>query len=312
MNKKGFIFIISAIIIVAILLLVFLTFDEYSFSDETVANHRRLAFANDFVEGFNQDLERAIRIATFRTLIALEEHVASKGNFLEDLEGSFAETVFNGTVNGEPVNIMENSSISEYIRRINIIGDRLGLQAKFEVNEIIMNQSSPWSVDVYVDSNVTVFDTADLASWSFSKIYFSEVPIDNLRDPLYSVFTQNRFYNSIRRFEDRTLSGNSSDDLELLVSNSYYVESTSAPSFIQRFTNNYSASPYGIESVVNIIVISDQEIVVHPNRIKVDFIYFNNLDLDRVCVDDFDDYYLILPDDRLALYGFDDLPSSPC
>ena len=90
------------------------------------------------------------------------------------------------------------------------------------------------------------------------------------------------------------------------------MASSSAPSFIQRFTNDVSPSPQGIESVVNIIVISDQEVAVHPDRIKVDFIYFNNLDFEKVCVSDFEDYYLILTSDWLAVHGFDDLTAYSC
>ena len=309
MNRKGFIFVVSSILIVAILLLVFLSFDQYSYSDETVANQRRLTFADDFVKGFNQDLERAIRIASFRSLIALEEHIALSGQFLDDTEAQFAETVYNGTIGGVPANIMSNSSIVEYLSRINNIGNRFGLEVDVSVSDILLSQSDPWFVNVVVVANVSIYDTANRASWNFLEYYESEVPIDNLRDPLYAISTQNRFYNTIRQFPLTLGEGDHANNLKILLDNSFYVESEFAPNFIQRFSNDLTPNPEsGIESLVNVLAISDQNVDVYPNRIKVDYIYFNpDLDalfVDRICsFDGVDDsYHLILPEDRIALY----------
>jgi hypothetical protein len=309
LNRKGFIFVVSAVIIVSILLLVFLTFDEYSFSDESVGSQRRLAFANDFVRAFNQDLERAIRIASFRTLIALEEHIALSGQFLNDTEAHFAETVYNGTINGVPANLLTNSSIVAYLDRIGVIADRFGLELEVEVFDIILNQSDPWFVDVMVVANVSVFDKSGVASWNFFEEYHSEVPINNLRDPLYATFTQNRFYNTIRPYPLVLGEGSASGNLELLLGSSFYVESSFAPSFIQRFSNNLTPNPSaGIESLVNVLLISDQDVDVYPDRVKVDYIYFNedldNLVVDRICdIEGVDSsYVLILPANRVSLY----------
>ena len=311
MNKKGFIFILSSILLVIILLVVFLTFDQYTFSDATVADQRRVNFANDFVKGFNQDLERAIRIASFRSLIALEEHVALSGSFLNNTEDYFSEIVYNGSINGVPSKLMENSSILVYLERINIIGDRFGLEVDVVVDDISLSQSDPWLVDVVVAANVSVQDKSNLVSWHFSNDYKSEVPIENLRDPLYAVFTQNRFYNTVRPFPSNLSEGDSATNMESLVGSSYYVESESAPSFIQRFSNNLTPSSAGIESVVNILLISDQNVPVYENRVKVDYIYFNNLESDSVCFEEISaEYYFIIPSNRVSLYEIDDLSST--
>ncbi|MCC7574596.1 hypothetical protein KO361_03310 [Candidatus Woesearchaeota archaeon] len=315
MNKRGFIFVISSVIIIAVLLLVFLTFDQYSYSDKSFADQRRLDFGNDFVRGFNQDLERAIRIASFRSLIALEEYIAISGQFLNNTEAQFAETVYNGTINGVPAIIMTNSSIVEYLNRINVIGQRFGLEVSVSVDEILLSQSNPWYVNVVVVANVSVFDVSGFASWTFSEAYKSEVPIANLRDPLYAVHTQNRFYNTIRQYSGDLSMGDPVSNIETLMGGSLYVASEFAPSFIQRFSNNVSPSPAGIESLVNIMLISDQDIPVYANRVKIDYIYFNNLASDKRC--DFDgvnpDYKLVLPSNRLSMYYVDGLnPSSSC
>jgi hypothetical protein len=313
MNKKGFIFVVSAVIMIAVLLLVFLTFDKYSFSDASFAHQRRLDLGNDFVVGFNQDLERAIRIASFRSLIALEEYVAISGQFLNNTEEQFAETVYNGTIQGVPAIIMTNSSIVEYLNRINIIGQRFGLQVHVDVEDILLEQTNPWYVDVTVVANVFIYDISGLASWTFSEAYKSEVPIANLRDPLYAVHTQNRFYNTVRPYTG--VLGDPAYNVESLIKSSFYVESPHAPSFIQRFSNNVSPSPAGIESLVNIMLISDQDVLVYPLRVKVDYIYFNNLvTADKYCNFDGVDpnYNLILPSNRLALYDVESLNPVVC
>lgn len=310
MNKKGFIYVISAGLIIAVMLIVFFSQQDFSFEDETSAELRRVTFADDFVKGFNQDFERVLSIATFRTLIALEEHIAVTGNFLNSTEDYFAETIYHGTIEGVPATIMVNSSISEYLSRVNIIGTRFGLEVEVIVEDILLSQSNPWHVDVVVLANVSIRDNSNIASWHFLEEYVSHVPIINLRDPLYAVFTQNRVYNSIRQSPINLTEGDVANNLNIFIEDSYYVESNYAPSFIQRFSNDTTPNGVaGIESVVNILKLSDQNIDIYPARIKVDYMYFNNINDTKIC--DFieldDKYNLVLPDNRNSIYNLNDL-----
>lgn len=313
MNKKGFIYVITAGLIVSVLFLVFFFQEEVSYSEKKESELKRISIADDFVSTFNKDLERALSIATFRSMLALEDYVVDINAFLDDVEPYFIEVLENGTINGTSYVIVENSSLKEYLRRVNLIAEDLGLIINVSVNGVFLGHADPWHLDVSVNASVMVFEKSELAYWNFSRLYNSIVPIENLRDPFYSVNTGNKVINTIRQFEDElVVEGNISNLLSFL-EGSYYVESDSAPSFIQRFSNDLTPSEFGIESVVNILDISDQNLDTHPKRVKIDYIYFNDLPVHDVrCKFQGvpDSFYLVLPNSSLELYQLTELPSS--
>jgi hypothetical protein len=314
LNKKGFTYLISAIFLVAIIFALIVANDNHFFRDKQNTNNQRLIYMNDFVKGFNQDYERAIRIASFRTMIALEDHVASTGIFLNNTAESFKETVYNGTINGEPSVIMNNSAIKDYLSRVEQISSRLGMHIDVNVTNIKLSQSNPWLLDVEAETKISVNDSSNIAYWEYNKTFFVSVPIDNLRDPIYSVFTYNRLSNTVRKSNFTHLVGpfNNTDNLTLLIENGYYIPSNLSPNFIMRFENNLTPSNSGIESIVNINTISDQDITVYPDRIKVDYMYFNNLNGTKICnIDNVDDdLALVLTLNRTNLYEVNSLDYS--
>ena len=76
-----------------------------------------------------------------------------------------------------------------------------------------------------------------------------------------------------------------------------------------RFENNSNSDPNGIESIVNIGILSDQGLEVHADRIKVDYIYFNDEGGNKVCdVQNIDsDAYFVITTERLGIYEVDEL-----
>lgn len=317
MNKKGFTYLISAIFLCAILFSVIVANDEYFFRDTQKIDSHRLVYMNDFVKGFNQDYERAIHIASFRTMVALEDYVASTGFFLNNTEESFKETVYNGTIEGKPIVIMNNSAIKDYISRVEDISSRLGITINITVLNIHLTQSDPWFIDVGAETRILINDSLNTAYWEYNKTFFVSVPTDNLRDPIYSTYTYNRLSNTIRKSNFTHLVGanNNTDNLTAHIENGYYIESDKAPNFIMRFENNLTPNENGIESIVNINDISDQDIVVYPERIKVDYIYFNSLNFTKVCDfspvnDTIENLEFILTQDRLEMYEVDGLSYS--
>ena len=76
-----------------------------------------------------------------------------------------------------------------------------------------------------------------------------------------------------------------------------------------RFENNTNADPNGIESIVNLKTLSDQDIEVYTTRIKVDYIYFNNLGGSKICnVQNVpSDYNFVITSNRINLYQIDGL-----
>ena len=312
-NKKGFSYLIAVSLILGLMIIIFSTSNFVNFSQKQDFEESRILSANEFVKNLNQDIPRATYISAFRTLIALEEHVSTTGHFLNDTESLFRETFYNGTINGTKAPLLVNSSFIEYLDKVKVIAGSTGLSIDMNVTKITLNQTDPWTLVVGVTINTNLTEKKTKASWEFEKEYLTEVSITDLRDPLYGVYTFNRAPNQIETFNETEFVApdNSTDNLQNLANNSYYIATPLAPSFLDRFENKTNPNPNGIASLVNINVISDQDLEVYPNRIKVDYMYFNDLPAtgSKVCnVQNMPyDTYFVIPSEMIGTYQIENL-----
>lgn len=312
--KKGYVYLMTVSLLLVVLLGVFISSNVFSRQDQQEIYETRIRTSNDFVKNLNKDISRASYIAAFRTLIALEEYVSQNGVFLDDMNDSFRETFFYGTVNGTFTNLLINSSFSNYNDRVKTIASTTGMNIDMNVTNISLAQNTPWTVVVGISIAINISDVNNLASWEYTKEFTAEVPIVDLRDPLYGVFTKNKVVNTIRQFNESILvdSDNVTTNLVDLINHSYYISSTQSPNFIMRFENRIGADLNGIESIVNIQTLSDQDVEVYQDRDKVDFMYFNNLPGDKICdvQNVSDSLNFVINDNRTELYQIENLSYS--
>ena len=102
--------------------------------------------------------------------------------------------------------------------------------------------------------------------------------ITSFEDPLYTVETYGRVISIIQEanITDFVVNGNTSN-LTNHIDNSYYIPSTSAPSFLMRLKGNISNSTNGIESLVNLKKL--ESVGITPEvKSCVDYIYFSSDD----------------------------------
>ena len=71
------------------------------------------------------------------------------------------------------------------------------------------------------------------------------------------------------------MQGSNIANLSMQSTNSYYLASTSAPSFLDRMQGMNAPNLYGIESLVNLAELSSQSIQIKDKSV-VDYIYFSN------------------------------------
>jgi hypothetical protein len=102
------------------------------------------------------------------------------------------------------------------------------------------------------------------------------------------------------------VNGTNTNNLIALINNSFYIASNYSPSFLMRYEGNFTQDPNGngIESIVNIVSLSDQGLDVYPDRIKVDYMYFNNINDNKICnVSNIQTmYHFVIPKNRIGLY----------
>jgi hypothetical protein len=314
-GRKGFTYLIVTTVIVVVLLSIFFVSSRYTYQDQEQLQQVRIRAMNDFIKNLNTDIHRATYISAFRALLALEENVATTGVYLTDINNSFEETFVYGTVNGTSYVIMSNSTFSDYLAKVQYLAQSTGIILNINVTQVKLKQSNPWFIDVYMDMNITAIDTKNTSSWHIYKEYVTSIPINDLRDPLYSKNTLNKVPNTIRRLNSTILvNGTNTTTLVAHISDSYYLASPFAPNLIMRFEGKTGPDANGIESIVNITKLAIQGLPRYDNRVKVDYIYFNDIATDTVCnIQNIPaSTYFIIPSNRRLLYQVENLTNSTC
>lgn len=280
-NKKGVFYLLIAVLFVAVMVFVFLAYKQYAYTDRQKVVETRVRTINDFIKDIDVDSKRVIYISGFRALIALEDHVARTGDYLNDSEELFRIAFYNGTVNGTHVDILVNSSYSDYLGKLNLIAGKIGITIDINTTNIILYHETPWSVSVNVTNHINITDTRGLANWEFDKTYSTDVSLMNIRDPVYSVYTYGRIPNTIRRSNITVDYVNDTNNdttwLLYLINNSFYIENDLAPSFLMRLKGNFSNSTHGIESLVYVPELIYQGVNYSTTRSIVDYILFTNV-----------------------------------
>ncbi|MBN2458661.1 hypothetical protein JXB28_00090 [Candidatus Woesearchaeota archaeon] len=322
-NKKGLFYIIVSSMIIIVLTVIFVAYKEYSYADRQKVIETRIMTINDFIKDIDSDSQRAMYISGFRSLIALEDYVARSGNYLDDSEELFRMAFYNGTVNNTQADVLINSSYSEYLERVKVVAEKIGLSLFINVTQITLYHESPWSIVVVATADIEINDTRGAARWEFSRDYNTSISIINIRDPVYSVGTYGRVPNTIRMNDsiDRNdfVDEDNNNDTSLLmyfINNSYYIENTLAPSFLMRLEGNFSPDPngHGIESFVYVPFLIDQGVDYSTTKSVIDYILFNNIsgyDSRRCNIDNMPSWFTI-DTNHSADYEINKLTSSPC
>ena len=141
---------------------------------------------------------------------------------------------------------------------------------------IYINQTDPWYVEIILSANVIIKDNGNLVIWDKNSNITAYAQIENLEDPLYLINTNGLVSNKIIKTPFANfVQGSNIANLSMQSTNSYYLASTSAPSFLDRMQGMNAPNLYGIESLVNLAELSSQSIQIKDKSV-VDYIYFSN------------------------------------
>ncbi len=323
-DRNGVAYSLLAIVFVSVFVIIFVSSHHVNHQDYFDAVRSRVLSVKHFINNFERDLDRVAFIAGYRSLIAVDDFASIKGSFFsssDEFEHYFMEAFVNGSVNGTPFSILDNSSFNDYLSRVRSISLLSGINLSVNLINVSVRQFSPWEVVVFYSAFINVSDVRGVAWWSYHKNFSTVFSIIGLRDPLYSVNTLGRvpyFINNFSLPPEGFVSGNDTSVLRSFIDGHYYINSSDAPSFLQRFYNDLSPSPFGIESIVYLPDLSAQGLVVDDNRSVVDHVYFSSLSynksLDRCSIQGlvYSPDWFRLDDDHVSFYDVDNLSYSSC
>lgn len=272
LNKGGMFFTFLAILIISILIL---STNFFSVISERTRVQKRVETLNSFVSAVEDDLQRKIYITGFRSIFVFESYINEQGDYINDANIGLQELFFNGTLYGIEQNVTAGAKFSDIVVDLNSKASKVNAFVSLTNPRINVSQTDPWNLRFVLDAELSIADIGNLVSWNKSISIVSLVPIEEFADPIYAINTNGRILNNVSRtpysvFVNGSNTVNLSDHLE----NSFYINSSSAPNFLNRLEGDYSASEYGVESLVNLDELAGQGFDIE-NKSVVDYIYFS-------------------------------------
>jgi len=274
LRKRGIFLTFISIVIIAAIIIIF-TPSNINLEKDIPVIKTRVSNVNEYVVDLeNVYLERTLQATGRKTLIGLISWVRDNGFFPDsaEFESAFSETLLTGEYNGNPIDGMVGNTYNDWLNSIKTTADStFNVVTSFTVNNINVQQISPWFVDVEADITLSV--TSETASWNKNVIIKTEIPIENFNDPYYLFNTEGSYVNKIRQ------SGTKFDEWGVEKVNNFIIdgnythfENSQAPSFIDRFTNNIAPSSCcGIESLVN----QNNPAITDKDVSYVDYLYWS-------------------------------------
>jgi len=294
LKKRGMFFTLMVIVFLFVFVFYFKTYSYQKYAPRMNVIEHRVNTINDFIKDLQRDIERGFYISSYRSLIALNDYINASGDFLDDVSVSFREVLINGTVNEIPMEVMENSTFTDWVNNIKLQASKLNIGIDITTESIAISQNSPWTIVASLDAELYVNDSSGIASWDTSYDVETVIDISGFKDPLYAVNTNKKVANVISQtvYEDNYTIGNDVSNLLDHLDNSYYATHTDAPSYLMRFENNINPSVYGIESLVNLEELTEQGIPIEE-RSAVDYIYWSDSVINNSRINDTPDWFYL-------------------
>ena len=277
MQKKSMFYMSAAI---ALTLVIFATYEiyynTYRLSDKMDGISTRIESVNFFIKDVEKDINKGIFITGFRTLLSFNQFIATNGSFIDNLNLRFKESFLNGTIYQQPLSLMADSTFTDWANKISAEADKIDIKFNYTINDVKLNQTDPWTVDIGLNITLDIRDKRNTSYWLRERYLTSRISIIGFEDPLYLINSKGRVTNAIVKSNITNFVVNG-DVTNLLMhsNNSYYAAHNDSPSFLMRFVGDLGNSTYGIESLVNLDKFQQQGLVLKDRSI-VDSIYFNN------------------------------------
>lgn len=272
-NKRGIFFTSLAIVIISLFAVSYALYSNLA-PDKTA--QKRVESMNSFVFSIKEDISRQNYISGYRSLLALQSYITGQGGFIPDSKESIREALLNGSIGGLPMPLMEGFKLQDWNDRVSQLGSTLGITVNYTLINVTVKQIDPWNIQIEANITLLVQDKTTPTRWNLTEAIFSDIGIDGFEDPLYLIGTNGTFPHKISRSKtEGFVQGTDVSNLSAHLENSSYIASPDAPSFLERLEGKYSASPNGIESLVNLEKLSDQGVALRDKSV-VDHIYFSS------------------------------------
>lgn len=276
-SKKGYFFSLTVILLLLLVSSYFSSMSTPENSKKSLVESQRIYEVNRFISSVERDAQTALTVASYRAFLAVDREIIRKSGYVtSDFDSIFEELVVNGSFKGDNVSLMNISSINEWVKKVSLVANQLVININFSEFKINVFQEDPWFVSISLLAVMNVSDDFTKSSWSKPLIVVTTIPINNFFDPVYSVGSNQRYFQRFRK-SNQTFS----EGLMKHIFNHSYIASNFSPSFLQRIQGNFSGPDYyGVESLVDVPLLETVDLIY--NASIIDWQYFEEQN-DSLC-----------------------------
>ena len=213
MNKKSIFYTIAAIALTTAIFVTYGFFSKQGPNEKMDTIETRIDTVNFFLKDVENDMEKGVYIASFRTFLGFTQFVASNGTYINNLGVKFKESFLNGTLNKNQIDVMKGSTFTDWSNKISQQAAKIDINFSLIINGVYINQTDPWSIDTSINLTVKVTDMKNTSSWAREEMVSSKISIIGFEDPTYIVNTYGLVTNSIQvsNITQFVISGNASN-----------------------------------------------------------------------------------------------------
>ena len=280
-RKRGVFYTVTALLLMGVFLFSFMSIIKYRYSTKAFAIDTRVNTINDFITDVERDIQRAVYITSYRSVLSMTSIVVSDQEYIDDAETRFQPLFFNGTYEGNVTNFMQDNSFNDWEQKIKQKAADLDIGIEFTDKKVSIGQDDPWHVKSVLNFTLLIGDVKGTANFTKKYSIEAKVPIEFFEDPTYRLNTNGLVIKPIL-IQNNTNFVNGTDTTQLVRhdNETRYVAFKAAPSYLKRLEGDLSADANGIESLVNLdeFVIKGALDKITKKKSIVDYIYFSSED----------------------------------
>jgi hypothetical protein len=252
-SRKGIFFTLIAVSLLGLILFSYTITYSYSLQEKASIIETRVDTMNRFLTSVDSDMENAIYISGYRSMVALTDYIVSNGTYVSNATDSLMGLFTNGTADGYNLSLMQNNTFADWMGKIQGKGLEIGINLSVNTSDVSVYQTDPWTVRFSVGSIIYLTDMQSTANWSKQKEIYSDISIIGFEDLWYSLHTNGMVVKRINQtiYDGNFSVNNDTSNLADHIETTYYIAFNASPSYLMRFENNMNSSEFGIESLVN-------------------------------------------------------------
>ena len=197
---KGIIYSMMALIFFSLLLAMSLT-NTYFFSqtEANIVNKISTDSMSNFESTVRKDLEKALDVSARRAMVTAINHVSANAVYLEDADRDLSSLTLNGTLNNTYQPIMENNTLTDWTRNVEVKAEEVGLDFSVTFNSLDFSLEDAFTIRAELSATILLSDVLSASSFNRTEEVSATVSLEGFEDPVHTINTDARVLRTIQK-----------------------------------------------------------------------------------------------------------------